>query len=170
MALKSYILTNDWKAPYVTSTGHPKNPQAIRFKQFKKGTIVKAELKHANNKPAFLLVSGVCVVPLNVVKELVTKEVISNVDGQGSIKDKVVSTVGGSSKTNSNAKIKYIDSAIIGALVGFGAIVLSEKQGWIPEVDKKYRLYGALGGALLLSYVMYRSNTNKKNIKVNKQE
>jgi len=170
MALKSYILTNDWKAPYVTATGHPKNPQAIRFKQFKKGTIIKAELKHANNKPAFLLVSGVCVVPLNVVKELVTKEIISNVDGQGSIKNAVVEKVGGSSKANTNPKVRYIDSAIIGAIVGFGGVILAEKQGWLTEVNSKYRLYGAIGGALLLTYVVYRSKTYKRNLELKKQE
>ena len=77
MALKSYILTKDFKSPYVTSTGLPHNPQAIRFKQFKKGEVITGEMKHANNKPAFVLVNGVCVVPLEVIKELVTKEIVS---------------------------------------------------------------------------------------------
>jgi len=170
MALRSYIFTSDWKAPYVTATGHPKNPQSLRFKQFKKGTIVKAELKHANNQPAFLLVAGVCVVPLTVVKELITRDIISNIDGQGSIKDKVIEKVGGASKANSNPKVRYIDSSIIGAVLGFGGIILAEKQGWLSEVNSKYRLYGAIGGAALLTYIVYRSKTYKGKLTIKNQE
>ena len=36
MALKSYILTKDFKSPYVTATGLPHNPSAIKFKQFRR--------------------------------------------------------------------------------------------------------------------------------------
>jgi hypothetical protein len=171
MAIKSYILTNDYKAPYVTATGMPHNPSALRFKQFRKGQIIKGELKHANNKPAFLLVNGVCVVPLDVVKELVTKDVISHSDGEGSIKNSVTKAIGGSSKTNSNPKVRYIDALLLGGLVGFGAVILAEKQGWLgAETDKKYRLYGALGAGLLAMYVVYRSKTNKKTIVVKNEE
>ena len=60
MALKSYIMTSDVKAPYVTATGLAHNPSEIRLKKYRRGQIVKGELKHANNKPAFLLVDGVC--------------------------------------------------------------------------------------------------------------
>ena len=116
------------------------------------------------------MVAGVCVVPLNVIKELITKDVISNIDGEGSIKNKVVENIGGSSKANSNPKVRYIDSAIIGAIVGFAGVILAEKQGWLIEVNTKYRLYGAVGGALLLTYVVYRSKTNKRNLQIKKQE
>lgn len=170
MAIKSYILTNDYKAVYVTATGLPHNPSAIRFKQFRKGDIIKGELKHANNKPAFLLVNGALVVPLDVVKELVTREVISHVDGEGSVKDKLTKAVGGSAKTNSNPKVRYIDALLIGGLVGFGGVILAEKQGWIPETDKKMRLYGALFAGALAMYIVYRSQTNKKTLKVKNEE
>jgi hypothetical protein len=170
MALKSYILTNDYKAPYVTATGLPHNPSAIRFKQFKRGDIIKGEMKHANNKPAFILVNGVCVVPLDIVKELVTKEVVSHADGEGSIKDTVVKKVGGSSKTNANPKVRYIDALLIGAIVGFAGVVLAEKQGWISEPDKKYRLYGAVGVGVLAMYVVYRSKTQKNTLTIKRQE
>lgn len=170
MALKSYILTNDYKAPYVTATGLAHNPSAIRFKQFRKGEIIKGEMKHANNKPAFILVNGVCVVPLDVVKELVTKEVISHADGESSIKEKVVSTLGGSSAKNANPKVRYIDALLIGAIVGFAGVILAEKQGWIAEPDKKYRLYGAVGFGALAMYIVYRSKTQKKTIQIKKEE
>lgn len=170
MALKSYILTNDYKAPYVTATGLPHNPSAIRFKQFSRGDIIKGEMKHANNKPAFILVNGVCVVPLDVVKELVTKEVVSHTDGEGSIKKKISQTIGGSSKANSNPKVRYMDALLLGAVVGFGGVILAEKQGWIAEPDKKYRLYGAIGAGALAMYIVYRSKTQKKTITVKKDE
>lgn len=166
MALKSYILTNDYKAPYVTATGLPHNPSAIRFKQFKRGDIIKGEMKHANNKPAFILVNGVAVVPLDVVKELVTKEVVSHIDGEGSIKEKITEKIGGSSKKNTNPKVRYMDALLLGALVGFVGVYLAEKQGWIAEPDKKYRLYGAIGGGALAMYVVYRSKSQPKKLTV----
>tara|TARA_R110001599_G_scaffold343164_3_gene565569 strand:+ start:301 stop:813 length:513 start_codon:yes stop_codon:yes gene_type:complete len=170
MALKSYILTNDYKAPYVTATGLPHNPSAIRFKQYRKGEIIKGEMKHANNKPAFILVSGVCVVPLEAVKELITKEVISHADGEGSIKKKITDSVGGSSKANSNPKVRYLDALLLGSLIGFGGVMLAEKQGYITVPDKKYRLYGALGVGAIAMYVVYRGQTSKTKIKIKNEE
>jgi hypothetical protein len=161
MAVKSYILTKDFKSPYVTSTGLPHNPQAIRFKQFKKGEVVHGEMKHANNKPAFILVNGVCVVPLQVIKELVTKEIVSHADGEGKSPTKKLTTdVLSISKTKKpNTKVQYGDALLIGAVVGFAGVVLAEKQGWITETDKKYRLYGAVGVGLLGMYIVYRQKT-----------
>ena len=106
MALKSYILTKDFKSPYVTATGLPHNPSAIKFKQFRRGEVVNGEMKHANNKPAFVLVNGVLVVPLDVVKELVTKDVVSHADGKGSIKEKTPPklTTNKTAKKNNNPK------------------------------------------------------------------
>jgi hypothetical protein len=162
MAQKSYIFTHDFKAPYVTATGMPHNPQAIKFKRFQKGEIVRGELKHANNKPAFLLVNGVCVVPLDIVKELVTKAV-SNADGGGSSfpdsKPKVV-------KVPTNPKVRYADAVIIGAIIGVVGVYVAEKQGWIAEPDKKYKMYGALIGAAGAAYIVYRTNNAKPKVQV----
>ena len=136
MAAKSYIFTHDYKAPYVTATGLAHNPQAIRFKKFQKGEIVKGELKHANNKPAFILVNGVCVVPLDIVKELVTKAVVSHTDGTTSTmpteKPKVM--------IPTNPKVRYIDAMLLGAVLGAVAAYVAEKQGWIAEPDRKNKL------------------------------
>jgi hypothetical protein len=161
MAVRSYIMTADFKSPYVTATGMAHDPSRIKFKQLKKGEIINGELKHANNKPAFVLLKGVCVVPLHVIKEVVTKEVISHADGEGSIAKKIKQSVG-TSKNNSNPEVKYVDAMLIGAIVGLGGVYLAEKQGWIAEPDKKYKMYGALGGALLGMYYVYRSKTQKK--------
>jgi len=163
MAQKSYIFTRDYKSPIVVATGLAHNPQAIKFKKFQKGEIVKGELKHANNKPAFILINGVCVVPLDVVRELVTKSVVSNVDGGGdSFPDAKPKKV----KAPTNPKVKYGDAMIIGAVIGAVGVWIAEKQGWIAEPDRKYKLYGALGGAALASYIVYRTNNARPKVQI----
>lgn len=165
MAQKSYIFTRDYKSPMVVATGLAHNPQSIKFKKFNKGQIVKGELKHANNKPAFLLVNGVCVVPLDVVKELVTKAVVSNADGGGDAAPKTKKMV-----VATNPKVRYADAMILGAIVGFVGVYVAEKQGWIAEPDRKYKLYGALGGAALAAYIVYRTNNAKPKVQLVKSE
>ena len=149
MALKSYIVIADIKTPYVQGTGVPHRPQEVRFKLIRKGEIIKGELKHANNKPAFVLVNGTLVVPLSAVKELVTKDITSNADGTPTDDKKPM-------KLPSVNKIKYIDALIVGALLGVGGAYLSEKQGWLGEPDKKNKLYGALIGGAVALYGLYR--------------
>ena len=171
MALKSYIITHDVKSPYIVATGLPHNPQEVRLKLFRKGQVVKGELKHANNRPAFLLVNGVCVIGLDVVKELVTKEINSNASGgTTATPTKVIDKTIGLSKDNSNPKVRYIDAMIVGALLGFGGVYLAEKQGLIGEPDKKYKLYGAIGGAIVGYYFMYRKKTQKPKFKLTKTD
>jgi hypothetical protein len=168
MAIKSYILTQDFKSPYVQITGRPDRPQAIKFKTFRRGDIAKGELKHANNRPAFVLVEGSLVLPLEVVKELVTKEIVSNASGSSDSKLPKPSEV---VKLSSNPKVQYIDAAIIGAAIGFGGVYFAEKKGWLPvETDKKMKIYGAIGGALLASYLVYRFKSNKATIKKQTEE
>jgi hypothetical protein len=149
MALKSYIVIADIKTPYVQGTGVPHRPQEVRFKLIRKGEIIKGELKHANNKPAFVLVNGTLVVPLSAVKELVTKEITSNVDG-------IAKDDKAPMKLPSINKVKYVDAIIVGALLGVGGAYLSEKQGWLGEPDKKNKLYGALIGGAVALYGLYR--------------
>jgi len=170
MALKSYLITHDVKSPYIVATGLPHNPQEVRLKLFRKGQVVKGELKHANNKPAFLLVNGVCVIGLDVVKELVTKEISSNASGTKSSAAKVLDNTVGLSKDNSNPKVRYIDAMIIGAILGVAGVFIAEKQGWIAEPDKKYKLYGAIGGAIVGYYFMYRKKTQKPKFKLTKTD
>lgn len=168
MALKSYIMTADVRAPYVAATGLAHNPQDIRLKKFHKGQIVKGELKHANNKPAFVLVNGVCVVPISAIKELVTKEIMSGVDASTTTKEAIDKTIG-LTKNNSNPKVRYVDAMIVGGLVGFGVAYFLEKKGYIQSTERSYKLYGALGGAVLAAYLVYRKKT-QMNIKLAKKE
>jgi hypothetical protein len=87
------------------------------------------------------------------------------------VKDIVISNLDGStdavSKTNPKVEVKvikpadvknkkYIDGILIGAVVGLGGVILAEKQGWIVNVDKKNKIYGAIAGAILGGYYIYR--------------
>lgn len=157
MALESFVVSQDFKTPYVRVTGHPRNPQQLKFKTFRKGDIINGELKHANNQPAFVLVEGTLVVPLEVVKKVITKDVVSNADGKAekeAAKKKPL--------LSSNPKVQYLDAMIIGGVAGVGAIYLAEKQGWLPVVDKKNKIYGGIAGALLGLYLVYRYKQSKK--------
>ena len=169
MALKSYIMISDVKAPYVTATGLAHNPSAIRLKKFRRGQIVKGEMKHANNKPAFVLVNGVCVVPVSAVKELVTKEIMAGVDASTTTKETIEKTIG-LTKNNTNPKVRYVDAMIIGSVLGFGVAYLLEKQGYIESTEQRnYKVYGAVAGAALAAYLVYRKKTDVK-IKMNPKE
>lgn len=164
MALKSYVVTKDFKTPYVRVTGMAKNPSATQYKLFKKGDVINGELKHVNNQPSFIMVAGTLVVPLEVVKELYAKDVTSNVTGEkeeGEKKEEVVQT---------NPKIKYFDAAIIGGLLGIGAVILAEKQAWIAPVEKKYKVYAVIAGALVGAYFVYRFKVNKPKAVVKNEE
>ena len=151
MAIKSYVITQTVKSPYVQVTGMPHKPQAIKFKQFQKGEIVRGEMKHANNQPAFLLVNGCCVVPLSCVREIITKEVTSNAagDGKADVKSEVAKL------PVKISKLKIMDAGIIGALAGLGAVWFAHKQEWLP-MDKKNFIYGGAIGAAAGMYLLYR--------------
>lgn len=172
MAQKTYISTHDFKAPYVEVTGMPHNPQQVKFKTFRKGQQFRGELKHANNKPAFILAENNAIVGLDTVKEIVTKQVgaetraneMSAFNGSASGETKKVSVP-------TNPKVRYIDAMLLGALVGVIGVVIAEKQGWIAEPDRKYKMYGALGGAVAAAYIVYRTSNGKPKVQiVNKQE
>ena len=60
-----------------------------------------------------------------------------------------------------NPKIKYMDALLIGALVGYLSVHIAEKKGYIESEDPKVKLYGALGGALLGTYLVYRHQSSK---------
>lgn len=150
--MKAYILTQPYKAPYVVATGIPSNPQRIMMKSFRSGEMVKGELKHANNKPAFVLVGGALVLPLSVLKEVTTKEVVSEASGTTETSDQPTDSV----KKVPTKKLRYIDAILIGGVLGFGAVYLAEKQGWITSPDNKNKMYGVLGGAVLGAYLVFR--------------
>lgn len=168
MAQKTYIFTHDCKAPYVEVTGIPHKPQDIKFLKFRRGDQVRGEMKHANNKPAFILGPKNAIIPIDVVKELVTKAVV------GETQKMAASSFDASTQAKktvpSNPKVRYIDAMLLGAVVGLVAIVVAEKQGWIAEPDSKYKWYGAGLGAAAASYIVYRTSNAKPKVQIVNKE
>ena len=166
MAQKTYIFTHDCKAPYVEITGKPHMPQEIKFLKFRKGDQVRGELKHANNKPAFILGPKNAIIPIDCVKELVTKAVVggdkatmSSFNGNDDQQNKKITV-------QSNTKVRYIDAMLLGGAVGLIGVVIAEKQGWIAEPDNKYKWYGALAGAVAAAYIVYRTSNSKPKVQI----
>jgi hypothetical protein len=150
-----FVAVQDFVTPYVVSTGMPHKPTKICKKKFKKGEIITGEIKTANGKPSFVLHKGVMVVPLTMVKQVITKDiVVSNFNDEAKkTNPKVEIKVQG---TTEQKKKAYMDAIIIGALLGFGGTILAEKQGWITTMDKKNKLIGAAVGAVAGIYYIYR--------------
>ena len=160
---KSYIITQDVKSPVVVNSQTASKPAQIRFKTFRKGQIVQGELKHADNKPSFVLVGRMCVIPLECVKELQGKDIqTSGFTGADMDEQKSKNT---KSITIENPKIKYLDALIIGGLVGFLVVHYGEKHGYITpneENAKRNKMYGSIGGALVAVYLVYRNQSTAK--------
>jgi len=155
---KTYIISNDVKVPMVVNSGQAHRPPDIRFKTFRKGELVQGELKHQDNKPAFVLVGRMGVLPLTCVQE-VTSIPVSGADG------KITETADTKKEIEvSNKQVKYGDGILFGALFGLIAVHLAQKYDYIDSENNKLKLYGALGGGILGMYLVYRSS-NKNNQK-----
>jgi len=158
---KAYIFTRAHRSPYVVATGIPHKPQRVETKQFAIGEVVKGRLISPNGKPAFVLVAGTIVVPLSVIKEVVTKEVVepdtSSAAGSAKEKPEVKLALTDKAPTAKKPTIAYIDAMILGALVGCGAVYFAEKKGYITTPDKKNFMYGGIAGAVLAAYLVFRN-------------
>lgn len=150
-----FVAIQDFVTPVVIATGQPHRPTQICKKKFQKGQIITGEIKTANGKPSFVLHKGTMMIPLSVIKQVITKDItLSSADGVVK-KDnpKVEVRV---QKTSDQKNKQYIDGVIVGALLGFGGVILAEKQGWIGVVDKKTRITGMVVGAIIGCYAVYR--------------
>ena len=161
---KTYVITKDVKVPIVVNSGQAHRPAQIRYKLYRKGEMVQGELKHSNNKPAFILVGSMGVVPLNCVQEVTSVPVTSSVTGEAT------NTTPPKESEVKEPKVQYGDALIIGALVGFVGVFMAQKYGYLDAEDKKFRLYGALGGGLIGMYWVYRQKNTPKKVKIVKSE
>jgi len=161
---KTYVITKDVKVPLVVNSGQAHRPAQIRYKVYRRGEQVQGELKHSDNKPAFVLVGQMGVLPLNCVQEVTSVPVTSNADGATDKKEEKQVEV------KKDTKVQYGDAMIIGALVGFVGVFMAQKYGYLDQENKKFRLYGALGGGLLGVYWVYRNKNTRKTVKVSKSE
>ncbi|MES2287565.1 MAG: hypothetical protein V4547_17860 [Bacteroidota bacterium] len=155
-----YLIYKTVKSPAVVNTNLPHKPTAVRWHIFKAGTRVKGKLMPTAEAPKFLLVGGQFVVPLEAIKEIVVQDVTSSADGKtsGKVSAKLEKAVKGG-----NAKIKYLDAGILGAVLGAAAVYLAEKKQWIKMPEKKNTYIGLAIGAGLAMYVVYR--IRNKNVK-----
>jgi len=155
--MKDFVATRDFVTPYVISTGMPHKPLKICKKRFCRGEIITGEVKTVRGKPAFVLHKGVMVIPFSVIRQVITKEISFN-SADGSVAKDNPPVKISVQKNTTQKKINYIDSGVIGAVIGFAGVLIAEKQGWLKEVDSKNRVYGALIGGLFAMYLVYRKN------------
>jgi hypothetical protein len=152
-----FVAIQDFVTPLVVATGQPHRPTQILKKKFQKGQIITGEIKTANGKPSFVLHKGTMMIPLSVIKQVITKDIQIGSDGTKSeiaktnpkVEVKLV-------KTQDQKNKQYVDGVIVGAILGFGGVILAEKQGWIGVVDKKTRITGMVVGAIIGCYAVYR--------------
>ncbi len=153
----SFIINKVVRTPYVVDTNLPHKPRLIKYKKFKPGDMITGTGKcNPHGKPMFVLVGGTLVIPMDAVSELVTKEIVSDFSGKSDVK-KVTEAV-----KKGNPKTKYIDGAIIGAVLGLGVVILAEKRQWISVPTKQNKIYGAVIGAGILAYIVYRIRNKDK--------
>lgn len=160
--MAKYIVIKTFKSPVVYSGGsHPKLQAQVKYMTFKKGSVLDGTLKtKANGEPDYIIHKGCVVVPIAAVKELITKAIVtSNADGATPSETPKQKSIIPESKS----KVRYIDSAIIGGLVGLSAVWFAEKKGWLVEpaeskIPHQNKLAGVLIGSLLGAYFTFRKN------------
>jgi hypothetical protein len=155
----NFVVTKDFKSPYAVATGIPHKPTALKTAKFNKGQIIKGELKKDGmGKGAFVMFKNTIVVPIDCVKQVVTKDVdMSNVTGnpRANSNTNVISFDKTPSKKDDKKK-QYADAIIIGAILGFVGVYYAEKQGYIQAPEQKNRIIGAVVGGLAGAYLVYR--------------
>lgn len=150
---EDFVIVQDFKSPYVVSTGYAHKPTEIKAWHFKKGQVIRGEIKTANGKPSFVLYKGTIVVPLAMLKKVVTKEiVVSNASGD----DHKAAATEKKMTVQKTKKTRYIDAAIFGAIAGFGTVYLLEKKGYLKTIEMKNKLIGMGIGAALAAYITFR--------------
>ena len=152
----NFVTKTDFAAPYAARTNNPHNPIQYRRRRFKKGEIISGVIgeSSANGKPSFMVHKGSVVVPLDLVKQVVTKEVTGKSNAEGE-KENKPTTITEKSKTFLSSK-SYTDALIVGGLLGFGGAYYAETKGWLPEATNKNKIIGAVVGAILSAYLVYR--------------
>ena len=168
---KSFVVVKDFQTPQVFQTGYSHSPAKIGWRRFKKGALLKGELKTADGKPSFILVGKMTVVPIDCVKEVVTRDVkTSNFSSDDDTAAKAANEDKVKEYMQKTApKIQYMDAILLGAVAGGLGWYFAEKKGWVDNLNPKNRLYAAGGGALLAWYFVYRYNNRKrKPVKISK--
>ena len=165
--LQTYIVTKPFETPEVYNTGSSHQKAQIGFKRFRKGEIIRGELKLAQGKPAFVLLGRMTIIPLTNIKKLVTKSVVregspfSGADGVKRAADP--DYIKKYTQKSKVTKIKYLDAVLVGGVLGGLGFWFAEKKGLIPSTNPKNKLYAAAAGSALCFYAIYRYTQSKQN-------
>ena len=161
MKTKRFLMIKNFKSPYIARNGSAHAPHKIGGRMFVKGEQFNGKvINDGNGKPAFVMPNDQdgLVIPLDAVKEIVTKDVIvSNASGEASEnKNPIIAAV-----KKDAVKFKYADAAILGALLGFGLYKYGVHKTWIPAENKNMLISIGITAALS-SYVVYRFTSSSK--------
>ena len=152
---RSYVLTQDFSSPKVMGTNSPIKPIKVGLKRFRKGEIIQGEMKLENGRPAFLLYRGSIVVPITVLKEVVTKDIIqgySGFDATNAGDSKVLPKI----QPIKSKQARYLDGIFIGGIAGLVAGIIAQKKYGMEDPEHKNKAYFAIGGAVLGAFFVYR--------------
>lgn len=168
MANENFLVTQDFKSPFMTITGQAHRPHKIEYKAFRTGQTINGKLHYRGGKPAFVMVDETLVVPLNVIKKIHAEDISVN---------QVNSSFDASTKVYrvETDKYKFTDAGLIGATLGIVAIYVAQKKGLkiYDESMPKNRYVamgvGALIGGLLGMYIAKRFSGDDKILKKDTQ-
>lgn len=163
--MKHYIVIKEVDVPVVVRGSVNNMPPLIKTIRLKKNQIIKGELKHANNEPAIVLMGKRVPVPIECLQEVKSVPITgkdtqpttaySNASGDEQQPPKTITT------KPTKPVMRYADGALLGGLAGLLGVYLAQKKGLISEENGNYRIYGALAGATLGVYAIWRFMPSK---------
>lgn len=165
MGNENFLVTQDFSTPFMTITGQAHKPHKIEYTKFKRGQTISGKMHYRGGKPAWVMVDETLVIPLNVIKRIHAEDISVNHVNSSSFdaSTKVYKVPTG--------KYKYTDAAIIGAIIGVGAVYLGQKKGLkiydaaVPKNRLVAMAAGAIIGALLGAYIAKRGSGDDKILK-----
>lgn len=153
MNKRKYIILQDTQSPAIFATGMGRHPHKVALRVFRKDKVVYGSIHSVKGKPAALMVDDIWVVPLKNVKELTVKDVKEVSSAEGDDDKSKVEIV---TEKMSKSKHKYLDMAVVGAIVGFGITYFAGKKGWVNFAEPKTKYLGIGLGAAAGMFVAYR--------------
>lgn len=157
MSEKRFIMTQNFRSPYVAKDGGGVRPHAMAFRTFSKGQQFNGRIVNdAQGKPLFIMADNALTIPLSVVKEVVVRDtVISNAEGDTKDEPKIITAV-----KKDAVRFKYTDAGILGALLGFGIYKYAVKKTWILPENKHMAISIAVTAGLAM-YGVHRFTSSK---------
>jgi hypothetical protein len=166
MANENFLVTQDFKSPFMTITGQAHRPHKIEYKPFRAGSVISGKMHYRGGKPAFVMIDETLVVPLGVIKKVHAEDISVNRVNSSSSFD-----AGQKSYIVPNEKYRYTDAGIIGAVIGIAFVYVGQKKGLkiydeaMPKNKYVAMGVGALIGSALGMYIAKRFSGDDKIVK-----